>query len=169
MLNLVVGVADYKVSKDPAARLVTYALGSCVAVLLYDATARAGGLAHIMLPYSQMDLLKAPKNLAMYADTGIPLLLAEVRRLGAERKRLVAHLAGGAQILDPEGLFNIGARNSVAARDLLMRLGVTIENESIGGTAMRSVGLHIATGRVWLKQQQASPAAIGGMVEGSRI
>jgi len=160
MQNVIVGVADYKVSKDPGAMLTTYALGSCIALMLYDPGRQVGGLLHFMLPSSQTDARKAQENPAMFADTGIPLLLREVQRLGAEKKRLVAHLAGGSRILDPEGLFNIGNRNYTAARNLLWRAGVMIESESIGGTAMRSVGLHIATGQIWLKQQQSSVNAV---------
>jgi chemotaxis protein CheD len=163
--NLIVGVADYRVSNDAGAMLTTYALGSCIGLLLYDAAARAGGLLHFMLPSSKIDPRKADVNPAMFADTGIPLLLRELQKLGAERKRLVAHLAGGSRILDQEGLFNIGNRNHVAARNLLWRAGVMIENESVGGTLMRSVGLHIATGQIWLKQQQHSAPDLNGADE----
>src|SRR5579872_3522119 len=140
MQNIVVGVADWRVSNDPDRILATYALGSCVAVMLYDPSARAGGLLHFMLPSSQLDAPKARENPAMFADTGISMLVNEIQKLGADRRRLVAHLAGGGCILDPEGLFNIGNRNSIAARNLLWKIGVMIENESLGGESMRSVG-----------------------------
>ena len=163
MQNLVVGVADYRVSNDPGMILTTYALGSCVAVLLYDAAARAGGMLHFMLPSAQNDPKKGLENPAMFADTGIQALLRDMQKLGADRKRMVAHLAGGSCILDAERLFNIGNRNAIAARTILWRVGVMIDNESLGGDTMRSVGLRVANGQVWLKQHQATTAESSGL------
>ncbi len=74
MSSLVIGVADCLVSDDPEAVLVTYALGSCIAVVIHDPVSRVGGLLHYMLPESTLDQAKAQERPYMFADTGIPLL-----------------------------------------------------------------------------------------------
>src|SRR5437763_17195648 len=128
MGQLIVGVADYKVSQEPDQVIVTYALGSCIALTLHDPVARVGGLIHYMLPASAIDPAKARENPAMFADTGIPLLLRELLKLRADSKRLVAHLAGGSQIMDPEGLFATGKRNYIAAKSILWKPGMLVKS-----------------------------------------
>jgi chemotaxis protein CheD len=172
--QIIVGVADYKISQNLGETIVTYALGSCIAVTLYDPVARVGGLIHYMLPSSSIDTAKARETPAMFADTGIPLLLRELIKLGADSKRLAAHLAGGSQILDPQGLFAIGKRNYIAAKSLLWKAGILVRGEAVGGTITRSFGVQIDTGQTWLKQSEistvASPqgavSAIGGNAYG---
>ncbi|HXJ42968.1 MAG TPA: chemotaxis protein CheD, partial [Bryobacteraceae bacterium] len=109
--HLVVGVADCCVTSDISASIVTYALGSCIAVTIHDPVARVGGMLHLMLPESSLDATKAGRNPYMFADTGIPLLFKKAYGAGAEKKRLVVRLAGGAQVMDDAGVFNIGKRN----------------------------------------------------------
>jgi chemotaxis protein CheD len=161
LANVIVGVADCKVSQDPEATLITFALGSCIALVLYDPAAKVGGLLHFMLPSSSIDTAKSQENPAMYADTGVPWLIKELQKLGANPRKLVAHMAGGAQILDPQGLFAIGKRNHIAAKNLLWKAGILTRTEAVGGSTARSFGVQIATGRIWLKQQESTttPAA----------
>ena len=63
VMTLTVGVSNMKVSDDPEAVLVTYSLGSCIGIAIYDAVVRVGGLLHFMLPESSLDLNKAKKTL----------------------------------------------------------------------------------------------------------
>jgi len=150
MALLVVGIADCKVSRDPADVLVTHALGSCIAVLVYDPVARVAGLLHYMLPESGIDAERAGRLPFLFADTGIPLLLRSACQLGAVRSRLMVTAAGGAQMLDPTGTFNIGQRNHLAMRSIFANLGVPIQKEAIGGTSSRTVRIDVASGRVQL-------------------
>ena len=83
-MNLIVGVSDMKVSNDREAILITYSLGSCIGVAIYDSVARVGGLLHYMLPESGLDQEKARKNPYMFADTGIPALFKAAYKLGAK-------------------------------------------------------------------------------------
>jgi chemotaxis protein CheD len=151
MSLLVVGVADCRVSNDPEGVLVTYALGSCIAVMIHDPVARVGGLLHFMLPESSLDRAKAQQNPFMFADTGIPFLFKSAYQLGAEKRRLVVAVAGGAQIMDPQGRFNIGKRNSLAMRKILWKAGVLVNSEEIGGNASRTVRLEIAGGAMFMR------------------
>ena len=96
MKSVVVGISDCKVSNDQDSVLVTYALGSCIAVALYDPMAKVGGLLHYMLPESALDAQKAKQNPYMFADTGIKALLEAVTANGGQPRRMVVRLAGGA-------------------------------------------------------------------------
>jgi chemotaxis protein CheD len=149
---LVVGISDCIVSNDPEAVLVTYALGSCIAVALYDPAARVGGLLHYMLPEAALDVAKAVQNPYMFGDTGIPKLLRTIGERGGAPRRLKVWLAGGAQILDGHELFQIGRRNYLAARKLLWKAGILLAGEAVGGEVSRTVRVEVGTGRVWVRE-----------------
>jgi chemotaxis protein CheD len=150
--TLVVGVGDCLVSKDPQGTLVTYALGSCIAILIHDPVVGVGGLLHYMLPESSIDSAKAQQRPFMYADTGIPLLFQTAYKLGAEKRRLYVAAVGGAQVMDPHGTFNIGKKNHLAMRKIFWKAGVMVKAEEVGGTASRTVRLEIATGKILMRQ-----------------
>lgn len=150
MRQVVVGVGDGNVSRDPDTVLVTYALGSCVAVMLHDPEAGVAGMLHYMLPEPPPNKADSAARPWMYANTGITLLLQAVERHGAQRRRLVIYAAGGAQIMNDNSLFNIGKRNCLALRKVLWKLGLVPNAEEIGGTAARTVRMEVQSGRVWL-------------------
>jgi chemotaxis protein CheD len=152
MKSVVVGISDCKVSNDLDSTLVTYALGSCIAVALYDPASKVGGLLHYMLPESSLDAQKAQQNPFMFADTGIKALLEAVTANGANARRLVVRLAGGAQVLDNEGVFQIGKRNYLAARKILWKAGILISAEAVGGEVSRTTRLEVATGQMWIRE-----------------
>ena len=151
MSPVVVGVADCRISSDPQAVLVTYALESCIALMIHDPVAGVAGLLHFMLPESNLDPEKARQNPYMFADTGIPLLFRAAYDQGADKRRLVVTAAGGAQVMDPTGFFNIGKRNHLAMRKILWKAGVLVHGEEVGGAASRTVRLEVRTGRVLLR------------------
>lgn len=150
-MKLTVGVADLRTSNRPEDTLVTYSLGSCIGLVLYDAKALVGGLLHFMLPESSLSAEKAARNPAMFADTGIPMLFRECYRLGAAKERILVRAVGGAQVLDPNGMFNIGKRNILAMRKLLWQNGVTMGATALGGIVNRTISLDMATGELYLK------------------
>ena len=151
MTSLVVGIGDCKLSKDPDDVIVTHALGSCIAVLVHDPVAKVAGLLHYMLPESTLDLEKAATRPFVYADTGIPLLFKSAYQLGALKSRMVVMAVGGAQMLDPNGTFNIGKRNHLAMRKIFWKAGVIVHKEEVGGTVSRTVRIDVASGRVQLR------------------
>ncbi|MBN2256135.1 MAG: chemotaxis protein CheD [Deltaproteobacteria bacterium] len=148
MSQIVVGVSDLKVSKNVQDTIITYALGSCIAVVVYDPQARVGGMLHFMLAESSIDQRKARDNPAMFADTGIPLLFKSCYRIGAEKRRMIVKIAGGASILDDAEFFRIGQKNVTAVRKIFWKNNVLITSEDTGKNYNRTVELHMSDGRV---------------------
>ncbi len=150
-MKRVVGVGDLQVSGDPADSIVTYSLGSCIGLCIYDPVAHVGGLLHYMLPDSKISPEKAATNPYMFADTGIPILFRQAYALGAVKGRITVRAAGGAQILDAAGLFNIGKRNILEMRKILWQNGVMLGPSELGGSVNRTVTLEVSTGEIVLK------------------
>lgn len=141
-----VGMADYKVGRAPAS-LISYGLGSCIGISLYDPQAKVGGLLHIMLPDSTQ--ARPTDNPAKFADTGLPLMLQKVLELGASRSRLVAKMAGGAQMFafaNATDIMRVGARNAEAAKKILQDMNIRLIAEDTGGTYGRTVQIDLETG-----------------------
>ncbi len=151
LTNIVVDIADLAVSKDPGALLITYSLGSCIGVSIWDPVAKVAGLLHYMLPESSISPDKAKANPAMFCDTGVPKLFKAVYQLGATKRRLVVKVAGGSQLLDDKGTFNIGKRNYLALRKIFWKNGIMIDGEHIGGSISRTVRMEVTTGTVIIK------------------
>jgi chemotaxis protein CheD len=150
-VTLTIGISDMKTSSRSDDVLVTYSLGSCVGLSLYDPAACVGGLVHCMLPLSTLDVEKAKANPQMFTDTGVAALLQAVFDLGAERKRLIAKVAGAASLLDEKGLFRIGERNYTVLRKVLWKNNILIAAEDVGGTIARTLSLYMATGRTTIR------------------
>ena len=150
-MNIIVGVSDMKVSDDFESVLVTYSLGSCIGVAIYDKIARVGGLLHFMLPESSLDPERAKVNPYMFGDTGIPLLFKEAYKLGAKKQRMRIVVAGGSQILDQTGFFIIGKRNHMAVRKMFWKNNVMVDFEEVGGSSNRTIKLAVKSGKIWLK------------------
>ncbi len=141
-----VGMADYKVGKAPAT-VISYGLGSCIGISLYDPQQKVGGLLHIMLPDSTQ--ARGSDNPAKFADTGLPLMLKDVLALGASKARLVAKIAGGAQMFafaNATDVMRVGARNAEAAKKMLKDLGIKLIAEDTGGTYGRTVSINLDNG-----------------------
>ena len=151
MGEIIVGIADMNVSNNPEDILVTYALGSCIAVAVYDPKANVGGLLHFMLPDSSIDTDKARKNPAMFADTGVPLLFKSCYSLGAVKAHMFVKAVGGASVVDDGDYFRIGQRNITAMRKIFWKNNVMIEAEDTGGKHNRTIRLHISDGRCYVK------------------
>lgn len=147
----VIGIAEMQVSNQPDDILVTYSLGSCVGLTLYDPVVSVGGMIHCMLPLSKLDPAKAQANPCMFTDTGVAKLLQAVFDMGAERRRIIAKVAGGASLLDEKGLFKIGERNHTVLRKMLWKNSVAVAGENVGGSISRTIYLNIKTGCTILK------------------
>ena len=145
-----VGMAQLLVIKGPATIRST-GLGSCLGIILYDPFAQVGGLAHAMLPNFRPG---RGDNKAKYVDTAIDAMLEEMESLGAQRKNIVAKLAGGAQMFpdgDKESFLMIGSKNIAAAEDYLRQLGIVILAKEVGGHCGRTLELDCRDGTLYIK------------------
>lgn len=152
-------VADYAVAQGDVL-LTTIGLGSCVAIALYDAGTRIGGLAHVLLPAE--GLSRDASNPAKFPATAVPLLVGEMRRLGA-RGPFAARLVGGASMfgaLLPGSGINMGHRNAVAAREALHRAGIALQAEDVGGDHGRSVYFNLGDGRLTVRSLKKGDRAL---------
>ncbi len=147
-----VGMAQFKVSMAPA-RMMTFALGSCVGIVLYDPVSKTGGLAHVMLPSSER--VQNNLNRAKFVDTAIELMLSRMAKKGALRSRIEAKIFGGARmfqsIIASPGVMQIGEENVKATKKELAERNIPIVAESTGGEKGRTVFFDVASGRVTVK------------------
>ncbi len=149
--RLVVDVGGLAVANNQTVTLTTYSLGSCLGVTIYDPIARAGGLLHAMLPDSSINPQKAATQPAMFVDTGVAALFRAAYELKAQKHRVQICVAGGAQFLDDNGVFNIGQRNLQRLTDLLQAHGLSVQAAQVGGLVSRTMYLNVSSGEVRLK------------------
>ena len=147
--KLTIGIADMKFAQH-SGTLITYALGSCIGICLYDPAIKLGGLLHIMLP---LNMETGRKNPLKYADTGMAEMIRQMEAMGANKARLVAKIAGGAKMFEVTGgaLGNIGQRNIESVRMQMKKLGLRIANEDVGGTVARTMSMDVETGAISIK------------------
>ncbi len=150
-MKVVVGISDMKVSNKPGDVLITYSLGSCIGVVIWDPVVKVGGMLHYMLPDSNLDKERSEQRPFMFADSGIPLLFKETYKIGAVKSRLIVKAVGGSQVMDANGVFNIGKRNYTMLRKIFWKNKVMISKEDIGGAVNRTVSLEIGSGITRLK------------------
>jgi len=158
--EVIVKVADWAAERGDGV-IVTLGLGSCVAIMLHDPQRHAGAMAHVLLPSTS--LARDITNRAKFPDTAVPFLIERLKALGADPRRLVAKLAGGAsmfsQLVTP-GTIQMGERNVLAARAALRAAEIPIVRESVGGERGRSVRFHVKDGRVEIRSVGADTHVI---------
>lgn len=145
-VEIKVGMADLNVCVSPD-RITTLGLGSCVGIAIRDPVTKIGGLAHIMLPDSTT--IRNNSNIPKFADTGIEELVKQVTRRGASRARLVAKIAGGAQMFgfnSNSEMVRVGERNVQATKKKLAQMKIPILAEDTGKNFGRTVIFYPETG-----------------------
>jgi len=150
-LTQVVGISEMCTSGSAEDVIVTYSLGSCIGLTLYDPVERVGGLLHSMLPLAQVDPKRAAMHPCMFVDSGVSLMLQTLFDMGAKRKNLVACVAGAAHQLDRRDLFRIGERNYMVLRKLLWKNDILITAEDVGGEESRTMWLDMSSGETLLR------------------
>lgn len=147
--KLTVGIADMKLAKD-CGTLITYALGSCIGICLYDPILHLASLTHIMLP---LNMEAGRENAFKYADSGIREALSQMTSKGASKTRMIAKIAGGAKMFELSGgnIGNIGQRNIDSVRMMLKRENIRLSGEDVGGTTARTMVFDVATGQVLIR------------------
>lgn len=153
-MQIIVGISEVRVSRNPDDLLVTYALGSCIGVTVYDRKRRIGGMGHFMLPQSSNATERAAQNPDMFVDTGFQHLLEQIMADCKNPRDMIIKVAGGANMLESslrEDRFRIGERNFTILRKICWKLGLFIAATEVGGNISRTMEMHIADGRVFLK------------------
>ncbi|MBC7189467.1 chemotaxis protein CheD [Candidatus Aerophobetes bacterium] len=154
--KIIVGIGEFKVAKAPA-ELITFNLGSCVGVALYDIMHNIGGLAHVALPCSAvMEGSHQPDS--RFADVALSLMIKKMEEMGAKRSFMVAKIAGGADMFglspDTPSQFDIGRQNVESVKKYLQGVGIMIVAEETLGNIPRTMEFDLTTGKVMLKTSQ---------------
>lgn len=156
--KIIVHVSDAKVSRDPEDVLITYSLGSCIAVSLYDPATHIGGMLHYQLPSSTLETDRSKEKPFMFADSGMKILMKKLTAMGASKKRMQVKMAGGAAMdTGPQG-FDIGKRNHLAIRKILWQNGMFVDGEDVGGTLPRNMYMNMVDGSVTVKSNNLEKA-----------
>lgn len=150
-MKKIVGISDMQIGTEADDQLITYSLGSCIGVVLWDPEVKVGGLLHYMLPDSGIDKTKAASKPYMFADMGIPKMFKEIYKYGAVKSRMKVYVVGGSQVMDSSGIFNIGKRNYMVLRKMFWKNKVLVTKEDVGGSVNRTISLNVGTGQVRLK------------------
>lgn len=149
MADLVIGIGEMAVSNSPEDTVKTYALGSCVALILLDPKTRVGGMVHVALPDSTIDAQKAKKLPGYFADTGLKHILCLMAEKGAkEHQGFIVKLVGGASVIQGSDHFEIGKRNVTILHKLLWEHKLVPRAEDVGDTISRTVSLVMSNGQV---------------------
>lgn len=140
--------ADLAIGKYPDV-IKTTGIGSCVAICLYDATTKIGGLAHVMLPYHH----EHDTNKLRYADFAIETMVAELKKKGVSTVNLVAKIYGGANMFPSlwSGKDSVGTTNIEASRKILGLNKIRIIEEDVGGSSGRSLEFELEHGKVGIE------------------
>lgn len=150
----VVGIGEWAVSKEPEDILRTYALGSCIALILHHPMTKTMGLVHIALPNPLCHEGKT-RGEGYYASSAVPLLLNEVRAVAglysAEGSGIVAKLVGGAAVIKTSNTFHLGERLRTEIQQILLRFHIPMVKQDTGGTVSRTVSLYVGSGNVTVK------------------
>lgn len=148
--QIIVGIADMKMARQEGV-LITYALGSCIGIALYDPMIKLGTLVHIMLP--ELGTM-VDKNLYKYADTGLRETIRKMTAFGGVKNRIRAKIAGGAKMFEMKGghdLGNIGERNAMNVKKILREQGIRLVGEDTGANYARTMSMDVSDGKVTIK------------------
>lgn len=155
MATILVGIGEVGVSTNPDDIIKTMALGSCLAVIFLARKPRMVGLAHVALPDSSIGSSRSESLPGYFADKAVPYLISTFKKSGIfGPPKLTIKLAGGATIMDPNGVFNIGKRNILAVRKVLWknRLGAIVED--LGNNFSRTVSVEVGSGKVFVSSPE---------------
>ncbi len=159
-MEIKVGMADLKICESPDS-VTTLGLGSCVGVVLWDPVVKISGMVHVMLPDSTA--ITKNQNIAKFADTGVAELYRQVLKKGAKKERLIAKIAGGAQMFSVNSnseMLRVGERNVVAVKEKLKELNIPIKAEDTGENYGRTVVFFPETGEYRIRAIGKEPRVI---------
>ncbi len=148
MSTVHVGIGEYRISNKEGDEIKTFALGSCVAIIIYDRLGKTAGMMHIALPDSSVNEMKAKETPGYFVDTGLPLLLKKMNCAEMTARHFWIKLVGGSNIMDSNRHFDIGKRNVLAIKKYLWKNRLGIIGEDIEGSISRTTSIFVDTGEV---------------------
>lgn len=150
MKTIMLGVGEYGGSKETGEIVQTMALGSCVSVIVLHPPTKTIGMVHVALPESKCNPERAKERPGYFADTGIPALLKLMAKISGDTKakEYKVKLTGGANVMDPNNLFNIGNKNILAIKKILWKYDLGPIAEDVGGQISRTVAVYVDTGKI---------------------
>ncbi|MFZ5776122.1 MAG: chemotaxis protein CheD [Thermodesulfobacteriota bacterium] len=162
---VILGIGDHYASDQQDTIIKTYALGSCVALILFHPGKRLAAMAHIALPASRFSLSSQRNKPGYYADTAISALLEAVQALPGNRDHgivgLQAKLVGGANVIEKKFYnFEIGERIEEELCHLLAKYHIPIVAADTGGQVSRTVSLETASGKVTVTSAKRPPLSL---------
>lgn len=143
----IVDISGLKISTDPKEMLVTFSLGSCLGVAVFDPVAQVAGMLHCMLPLAKLDRQKAESTPGMFVDSGVPALFNEMFQYGARKSQMRVTISGAARVLQGQDHFRIGERNVEVCRRILEKNRIPIYLDKTGGEQCRTIFLDVGTGQ----------------------
>lgn len=153
MNSRVIAIGDMFVTDDVNDTLITYSLGSCLGVTVYDPIEQIGGMIHCLLPTSQSNPDKAKQYPCMYTDTGMVELFGTLFGMGARKENMLIKVAGAGAPMDMGEQFRIGERNFAVLRKFLWKNNMLLNGQDIGGKKPRTMSLDMTTGKTFVKSK----------------
>ncbi len=157
MKKIVVGIGEIRISNVPDTSIITYSLGSCVAVVFYDTFSKTAAMAHIALSNSRIDRKRSLIKPGYFADTAIALICAQLKKRGCKinKENIVVKIAGGAaKLITNDDLLNVGQKNINAVKKHIKSKGLVIHNADVGGDYSRTVKIDVTSGTVHISNKQ---------------
>jgi chemotaxis protein CheD len=136
---------------------ISTVLGSCVSTCLWDPITCIGGMNHFMLPGGPAAPDSPWAVSARFGVYAMEVLINDMLHLGADRRRLVAKVFGGARVLQGFGTLDVGAKNSEFVVEFLDEEGIQILAQDLLGVSPRKLHFFPATGKVHVKKLHLQP------------
>ena len=142
-----VNFSEMKISRNPAETMVAFSICSGIGVTIHDSICGVGGVLNFLLPDStNANVINPEKSPFLFADTGMQAFLKAMFEHGSQPDQMKVVIAGGAQIMDQTGTFNVGQKNCEALKTSLETYNLEVHHESLGGTSSRTLSLDIGSG-----------------------
>lgn len=153
MINI--GLGEYAVSTDLNETIITHALGTCVALIIYCPIIKKAAMAHIVLPKRNAHHHNANRRAAYFADDIVQVLVAHFfEDSKCLKNSLQVTMVGGATSKNKSDVFKVGEINVSAVKILLKPFNLPFDDTETLGRYSRTVKIDVSTGKVNIKKQE---------------
>jgi len=150
LTEIILGIGDWGYAKGSHSCIKTYALGSCVAVTLYDPVLKISTMAHIALPDSNHDHLKKANLPGYFADSAMDVMISYMVNNLCNMNRVQIKIFGGARVLKNINVYDVGKKNLEAVFSILEKNKLQISAGDTGSDYSRTVTVFSNDGSVLL-------------------